>query len=133
MPFGCSKSMRRNMSLPFLSENFRKICQGTGKTRHDSAVAGKIRPECRSICCAAALTLAAERELAGATARIGVAEADLFPHVSIAGAAGYQGQGSALAPNATKLHLVGRAVGWLAFTGFRHTGCLGRYCRSAHL
>lgn len=35
----------------------------------------------------------AERSLAGATARIGVATADLFPQVSLTGGAGYQGQG----------------------------------------
>ena len=33
----------------------------------------------------------AERSVAAATARIGVAEADLFPHVSLTGGAGYQG------------------------------------------
>jgi NodT family efflux transporter outer membrane factor (OMF) lipoprotein len=38
----------------------------------------------------------AERELAGATARIGVATADLFPHLTLTGAAGLQGPAKAL-------------------------------------
>jgi NodT family efflux transporter outer membrane factor (OMF) lipoprotein len=40
----------------------------------------------------------AERQLAGATARVGVATANLFPHVAITGAAGYQGQGLGVTP-----------------------------------
>lgn len=42
----------------------------------------------------------AERELAGATARVGVATANLFPHFAITGAAGYQGQGLGVTPAA---------------------------------
>jgi NodT family efflux transporter outer membrane factor (OMF) lipoprotein len=40
----------------------------------------------------------AERQLAGATARIGVATANLFPHLAITGGAGYQGQGLGVSP-----------------------------------
>jgi len=40
----------------------------------------------------------AERQLAGATARVGVATANLFPHFSLTGAAGYQGQGLGTTP-----------------------------------
>src|SRR5262249_16519518 len=40
----------------------------------------------------------AERELAGATARIGVATANLFPQVVINAGAGYQGQGLGVTP-----------------------------------
>ena len=41
----------------------------------------------------------AERQLAAATARVGVATADLFPHLAITGAAGYQGQGLGVHPS----------------------------------
>lgn len=41
----------------------------------------------------------AERQLAAATARVGVATANLFPHLAITGAAGYQGQGLGVAPS----------------------------------
>lgn len=41
----------------------------------------------------------AERQLAGATARIGVATADLYPHIVLSGAAGWQGQGLGVSPN----------------------------------
>jgi NodT family efflux transporter outer membrane factor (OMF) lipoprotein len=40
----------------------------------------------------------AERQLAGATARIGVATANLFPHFALSGAVGYQGQGLGVTP-----------------------------------
>src|SRR5581483_632462 len=40
----------------------------------------------------------AERELAGATARIGVATADLFPRLAVVGAIGYQKQGLGTTP-----------------------------------
>jgi NodT family efflux transporter outer membrane factor (OMF) lipoprotein len=40
----------------------------------------------------------AERQLAGATARVGVATANLFPHLAITGGAGYQGQGLGVTP-----------------------------------
>ncbi|HEX4112400.1 MAG TPA: efflux transporter outer membrane subunit [Stellaceae bacterium] len=40
-----------------------------------------------------------ERELAAATARIGVATANLFPHLSLTGAVGEQGQGLGVSPN----------------------------------
>jgi NodT family efflux transporter outer membrane factor (OMF) lipoprotein len=40
-----------------------------------------------------------ERELAAATARIGVATADLFPHLTLSGAVGAQGQGLGVSPN----------------------------------
>jgi NodT family efflux transporter outer membrane factor (OMF) lipoprotein len=44
----------------------------------------------------------AERELAAATARIGVATADLFPQVSLVGSIGSQGQGWGTAPSVAK-------------------------------
>jgi NodT family efflux transporter outer membrane factor (OMF) lipoprotein len=40
----------------------------------------------------------AERQLAGATARVGVATANLFPHFAITASAGYQGQGLGVTP-----------------------------------
>jgi NodT family efflux transporter outer membrane factor (OMF) lipoprotein len=40
-----------------------------------------------------------ERALAAATARIGVATADLFPHLVLSGAVGAQGQGLGVSPN----------------------------------
>ena len=43
----------------------------------------------------------AERELAAATAHIGVAEADLFPHVDLIGGVGYQQQGLNVSPSLT--------------------------------
>jgi NodT family efflux transporter outer membrane factor (OMF) lipoprotein len=46
--------------------------------------------------------LQAERELAAATARIGVATADLFPRVALIGAIGSQGQGWGTTPAAAK-------------------------------
>ncbi len=54
-----------------------------------------------------------ERELAGATARIGVATADLFPHVVLTGAAGYQGQGLGVSPNVvSSIWSAGPSVDW---------------------
>jgi NodT family efflux transporter outer membrane factor (OMF) lipoprotein len=44
----------------------------------------------------------AERELAAATARIGVATANLFPHVALVGAIGSQSQGLGTLPNVSK-------------------------------
>ena len=44
----------------------------------------------------------AERELASATARIGVATADLFPHVALVGSIGSQSQGWGTLPNISK-------------------------------
>ena len=41
----------------------------------------------------------AERDLAAATARVGVAEANLFPHVTLLGGAGYQQQGLIVSPS----------------------------------
>jgi NodT family efflux transporter outer membrane factor (OMF) lipoprotein len=41
----------------------------------------------------------AERQLAGATARVGVATANLFPKIAITGSAGYQGQGLGVGPS----------------------------------
>lgn len=40
----------------------------------------------------------AERQLAGANARVGVATANLFPHFALTGGAGYQGQGLGVTP-----------------------------------
>ena len=54
-----------------------------------------------------------ERELAGATARIGVAVANLFPQVVLTGAAGYQGQGLGVTPNVqSSIWSIGPAVSW---------------------
>jgi NodT family efflux transporter outer membrane factor (OMF) lipoprotein len=44
----------------------------------------------------------AERELAADTARIGVATADLFPHILLTGAAGIQGAGAGFAPSTSQ-------------------------------
>ncbi len=44
----------------------------------------------------------AERELAAATARIGVATADLFPQITISGSIGTQGQGWGTTPSVNK-------------------------------
>lgn len=46
----------------------------------------------------------AERQLAGATARIGVATADLYPHLAVTGAIGVQAQGLGAGP-ATASHI----------------------------
>ncbi len=56
----------------------------------------------------------AERDLAGATARIGVATADLFPHVFLTGGAGHQqGPGIGISPGATSfIWSVGPSVSW---------------------
>lgn len=54
----------------------------------------------------------AERDLAAATARIGVAEADLFPHVTLMGGAGYQQQGLNVSPHLSSfIWSVGPGVG----------------------
>ena len=55
----------------------------------------------------------AERKVAGATARIGVATADLFPHVSLTGGVGYQSQGLGVTPNITTfIWSVGPSASW---------------------
>jgi NodT family efflux transporter outer membrane factor (OMF) lipoprotein len=55
----------------------------------------------------------AERSLAGATARIGVATADLFPQVALVGGAGYQGQGLGVNPTiAQSIWSIGPSVNW---------------------
>ncbi len=55
----------------------------------------------------------AERDLAGATARIGVATADLFPRLAVVGAIGYQKQGLGMTP-ALGQHIwsAGPAAAW---------------------
>jgi NodT family efflux transporter outer membrane factor (OMF) lipoprotein len=53
----------------------------------------------------------AERQLAAATARIGVATADLFPHLAITGAVGYQAQDFGKLP-ATGIWSAGPAAYW---------------------
>jgi NodT family efflux transporter outer membrane factor (OMF) lipoprotein len=56
---------------------------------------------------------AAERRLAAATARIGVATADLFPHLVLTGAIGAQGQGLGVGPAAlSSLYSVGPSAYW---------------------
>ncbi len=55
----------------------------------------------------------AERELAADTARVGVATANLFPHVSLTGGVGYQGQGLGVTPDETSfIWSVGPSVSW---------------------
>jgi NodT family efflux transporter outer membrane factor (OMF) lipoprotein len=55
----------------------------------------------------------AERELAGATARIGVATADLFPHVVLTAGAGIQGQGLGVTPAINSfIWSAGPSVSW---------------------
>jgi NodT family efflux transporter outer membrane factor (OMF) lipoprotein len=55
----------------------------------------------------------AEREVAAATARIGVATADLYPHVILSGAVGGQGQGLGVSPNlAQTIWSAGPSVDW---------------------
>lgn len=55
----------------------------------------------------------AERQLAGATARIGVATANLFPHVAITGAVGTEGQGLGVSPVASHyIWSLGPAASW---------------------
>jgi outer membrane protein TolC len=58
----------------------------------------------------------AERELASATARVGVATADLFPHVVVAGGAGMQGQGLGVTPaSGSFIWSAGPSVSWSLF------------------
>jgi multidrug efflux system outer membrane protein len=58
----------------------------------------------------------AERELAGATARIGVAVADLFPRVTFTGSAGYVANSSgALGDNGTDAYVLAPGISWGIF------------------
>jgi NodT family efflux transporter outer membrane factor (OMF) lipoprotein len=66
----------------------------------------------------------AERELAAATARIGVATADLFPQVTISGSIGSQGQGWGNSQRQSA-HLVVRARSGVAAARLRRTRCAG--------
>jgi NodT family efflux transporter outer membrane factor (OMF) lipoprotein len=55
----------------------------------------------------------AENELASATARVGVATANLFPHFSLTGGAGYQGQGLRVTPAQNSfIWSLGPSVSW---------------------
>ncbi|WP_433884478.1 efflux transporter outer membrane subunit [Pseudomonas vranovensis] len=66
----------------------------------------KRRPDIRS----------AERQLAAATANIGVATADLFPRVSLSGFLGFTaGRGSQLGSSAAKAWALGPSITWAAF------------------
>lgn len=59
---------------------------------------------------------AAERQLAAATARIGVATADLFPRVSLSGFLGFTaGRGSQLGASAAQAWGVAPSITWAAF------------------
>lgn len=59
---------------------------------------------------------AAERQLAAATAEIGVATADLFPRVSLAGFLGFTaGRGSQLGSSAARAWGVAPTISWAAF------------------
>jgi len=58
----------------------------------------------------------AERELAGATARIGVAVADLFPRVTFTGSAGYlSGSSAALGDGDTDFYTLAPGISWGIF------------------
>jgi len=58
----------------------------------------------------------AERELAGATARIGVAVADLFPRVTFTGSAGYvAGSSGALGDRGTDAYVLAPGLSWGIF------------------
>ena len=59
---------------------------------------------------------AAERQLAAATANIGVATADLFPRVSLSGFLGFAaGRGSQLGSSAARAWSLGPSITWAAF------------------
>jgi len=58
----------------------------------------------------------AERELAGATARIGVAVADLFPRVTFTGSAGYvAGSSGSLGDSGTDAYVIAPGISWGIF------------------
>jgi len=58
----------------------------------------------------------AERELAGATARIGIAVADLFPRVTFTGSVGYVSASSGgLGDSGTDAHLIAPGISWAIF------------------
>ena len=58
----------------------------------------------------------AERQLASATARIGVAKADLFPRVSLSGFLGWTaGRGSQIGSSAANAWALGPSITWAAF------------------
>ncbi|MGE8338168.1 efflux transporter outer membrane subunit [Pseudomonas laurylsulfatiphila] len=58
----------------------------------------------------------AERKLASATARIGVAKADLFPQVSLSGFLGFTaGRGSQIGSSAANAWALGPSITWAAF------------------
>jgi len=58
----------------------------------------------------------AERELAGATARIGIAVADLFPRVTFTGSAGWVSANSGdLGDSGTDAHLIAPGISWAIF------------------
>ncbi|MGW8466600.1 efflux transporter outer membrane subunit [Pseudomonas sp. CLCA07] len=60
--------------------------------------------------------LSAERKLASATARIGVATADLFPQVSLSGFLGFTaGRGSQIGSSAANAWVLSPAITWAAF------------------
>ena len=60
--------------------------------------------------------LSAERKLAAATARIGVAKADLFPRVSLSGFLGFTaGRGSQIGSSAANAWALGPSITWAAF------------------
>ena len=69
----------------------------------------------------------AERQLAGATARVGVATANLFPQLAITGSGGFEGQGLGVTPSAKNFHLVGGAGSSDSAARFRHLGRYGQY------
>jgi multidrug efflux system outer membrane protein len=58
----------------------------------------------------------AERELAGATARVGVAIADLFPHVTFTGSAGYvAGSSDGLGDRGSDAYTLAPGISWAIF------------------
>lgn len=58
---------------------------------------------------------AAERNLAAATARIGVATADLFPRVTFSGEIGFAADGGRLGATGTDMYSYGPGISWAAF------------------
>ena len=74
---------------------------------------------------------AAERQLAAATARIGVATADLFPTVTVSGAFGRPRRAPFVLGNSHHIYRGGGPLDVLARARFRHARRHSRHCRAA--
>ena len=93
-PFSLQAELRQSVSLPFVPENLPAGLPSDLVRR---------RPDIRR----------AERELAAATARIGVATADLFPRFSLTGSFGYQADSfDRLFRDSANFWSIGPAVRW---------------------